>query len=84
MANILQTFANILQTFCCLQIPDDPLTIINDDEDVEEFDDLEDECTRVVGYFDPGSKALKEFEEAAEEYMGEIEFFAVVHEKVSS
>lgn len=64
-----------------MDIPDDPLTIINDDEDIEEFDELEDEVTRVVGYFDPGSPALAEFEEAAEEFMGEIEFFAVVHEK---
>jgi hypothetical protein len=27
---------------------------------------------------EPGSAALKEFEEAAEEFMGEVEFFAVV------
>lgn len=29
-------------------------------------------------FFEPGSPALKEFEEAAEDFMGEIEFFAVV------
>uniref|UniRef100_A0A0K0DQH7 Calsequestrin n=1 Tax=Angiostrongylus cantonensis TaxID=6313 RepID=A0A0K0DQH7_ANGCA len=66
---------------CFMQIPDDPVTIINDEHDLEEFEDLEDETVRVVGYFEPGSAALKEFEEAAEEFMGEIEFFAVVTSK---
>ncbi|KAE9413132.1 hypothetical protein Angca_004625 [Angiostrongylus cantonensis] len=64
-----------------MDIPDDPVTIINDEHDLEEFEDLEDETVRVVGYFEPGSAALKEFEEAAEEFMGEIEFFAVVTSK---
>jgi hypothetical protein len=65
-----------------LQIPDDALTIINDDEDLEEFEEIADESVRVVGYFEPGSKGLREFEEAAEEFMGEIEFYAVVHSTV--
>jgi len=61
-----------------MDIPDDPVTIINDQFDLEEFEDLEDDAVRIIGYFEPGSAALKEFEEAAEESMGEIEFFAVV------
>jgi len=61
-----------------MDIPDDPVTIINDNFDLEEFEDLEDEAVRIIGYFEPGSPALKEFEEAAEDFMGEIEFFAVV------
>jgi len=64
-----------------MDIPDDPVTIINDDHDREEFDDMEDESVRILGYFEPGSVALKEFEEAAEDFMGEIEFFAVVDSK---
>lgn len=35
-------------------------------------------------FIEPGSAALKEFEEAAEEFMGEIEFFAVVTSYVGS
>uniref|UniRef100_A0A0M3JTQ7 Calsequestrin n=1 Tax=Anisakis simplex TaxID=6269 RepID=A0A0M3JTQ7_ANISI len=62
-----------------MDIPDDPVTIINDEHDKEEFDSLEDDTVRVIGYFEPGSAALKEFEEAAEDFMGEIEFFAVVN-----
>jgi hypothetical protein len=62
-----------------MDIPDDALTIINDDEDLEEFEELADECVRVVGYFEPGSAALRHFEDAAEDFMGEIEFYAVVH-----
>lgn len=62
-----------------MDVPDDPVTIINDDDDLDEFEDMADSTVRVVGYFDPGSEAMEEFEEAAEEYMGEIEFFAVVH-----
>lgn len=80
------------------------MTIINDKFDLEEFEDLDDDCVRIIGYFgvsncglagysfsfffvakspyffvvEPGSAALKEFEEAAEEFMGEVEFFAVV------
>jgi hypothetical protein len=61
-----------------MDIPDDPVTIINDKQDVKDFEDLDDTDVRILGYFEPGSKALKEFEEAAEETMGEIEFFAVV------
>ncbi|CAD5220970.1 unnamed protein product [Bursaphelenchus xylophilus] len=61
-----------------MDIPDDPVTIINDQFDLDEFEDLEDEAVRIIGYFEPGSAALKEFEEAAEDFMGEIEFFAVV------
>lgn len=61
-----------------MDMPDDPLTIINDKGDKKEFEEMEDDCIRVIGYFEPGSPALEEFEEAAEEYMGEIEFFAVV------
>uniref|UniRef100_A0A7E4VZY7 Calsequestrin n=1 Tax=Panagrellus redivivus TaxID=6233 RepID=A0A7E4VZY7_PANRE len=61
-----------------MDIPDDPVTIINDQFDLDEFEDLDDEAVRIIGYFEPGSAALKEFEEAAEEFMGEIEFFAVV------
>ncbi|KAI6214690.1 Calsequestrin [Aphelenchoides besseyi] len=61
-----------------MDIPDDPVTIINDNFDLEEFEDLEDEAVRIIGYFEPGSLALKEYEEAAEDFMGEIEFFAVV------
>ncbi|KAH7719496.1 CRE-CSQ-1 protein [Aphelenchoides avenae] len=61
-----------------MDIPDDPVTIINDDFDLEEFEELDDEAVRIIGYFEPGSAALKEFEEAAEDFMGEIEFFAVV------
>ncbi|KAI6241725.1 Calsequestrin [Aphelenchoides fujianensis] len=61
-----------------MDIPDDPVTIINDNFDLEEFEDLEDEAVRIIGYFEPGSPALKEYEEAAEDFMGEIEFFAVV------
>jgi hypothetical protein len=61
-----------------MDIPDEPLTIINDKDDKREFEEIEDESVRIVGYFEPGSQALEEFEEAAEEYMGEIEFFAVV------
>ncbi|CAD5214950.1 unnamed protein product [Bursaphelenchus okinawaensis] len=59
-----------------MDIPDDPVTIINDQFDLDEFEDLEDEAVRIIGYFEPGSAALKEFEEAAEDFMGEIEFFA--------
>uniref|UniRef100_A0A915A494 Calsequestrin n=1 Tax=Parascaris univalens TaxID=6257 RepID=A0A915A494_PARUN len=62
-----------------MDIPDDPVTIINDEHDQEEFESLEDNTVRVIGYFEPGSAALKEFEEAAEDFMGEIEFFAVVN-----
>ncbi|CAJ0565527.1 unnamed protein product, partial [Mesorhabditis spiculigera] len=62
-----------------MDIPDDPVTIINDEHDLEEFEELEDDCVRIVGYFEPGSAALKEFEEAAEDFMGEIEFYAVVN-----
>ena len=65
------------------QIPDDPVTIINDKFDLEEFEELDDEAVRIIGYFEPGSVALKEFEEAAEDFMGEIEFFAVVTSQVS-
>jgi hypothetical protein len=61
-----------------MDIPDDPVTIINDKFDLEQFEDLDDEAVRIIGYFEPGSVALKEFEEAAEDFMGEIEFFAVV------
>uniref|UniRef100_A0A914WQ70 Calsequestrin n=1 Tax=Plectus sambesii TaxID=2011161 RepID=A0A914WQ70_9BILA len=61
-----------------MDIPDDPLTIINDKHDKEEFEDMADDYVRIIGYFEPGSSALKEFEEAAEDFMGEIEFFAVV------
>jgi len=61
-----------------MDIPDDPVTIINDNFDLEEFEDLDDEAVRIIGYFEPGSAALKEYEEAAEDFMGEIEFFAVV------
>ncbi|CAI2358260.1 unnamed protein product [Caenorhabditis sp. 36 PRJEB53466] len=64
-----------------MDIPDDPVTIINDEHDLEEFEDMDDECVRIIGYFEPGSVALKEFEEAAEDFMGEIEFFAVVTSK---
>lgn len=38
-----------------LQIPDDPVTIINDEHDQEGFNALEDEAVRVIGYFEPGS-----------------------------
>ncbi|CAA93667.1 Calsequestrin [Caenorhabditis elegans] len=64
-----------------MDIPDDPVTIINDEHDLEEFENMDDECVRIIGYFEPGSVALKEFEEAAEDFMGEIEFFAVVTSK---
>lgn len=59
------------------------MTIINDEFDLNEFEELDDEAVRIIGYFEPGSAALKEFEEAAEEFMGEIEFFAVVTSYVS-
>ncbi|MFH4974599.1 hypothetical protein AB6A40_001308 [Gnathostoma spinigerum] len=62
-----------------MDIPDDPVTIINDDYDKEEFENLEDVMVRVIGYFEPGSAELKEYEEAAEDFMGEIEFYAVVN-----
>lgn len=65
-----------------MDIPDDPVTIINDKFDLEEFESLEDESVRIIGYFEPGSPALKEYEEAAEDFMGEIEFFAVVTSQV--
>jgi hypothetical protein len=61
-----------------MDIPDEPLTIINSKHDEEEFDSLEDSHTRILGFFDPGSQALKEYEEAAEDFMGEVEFYAVV------
>jgi hypothetical protein len=61
-----------------MDIPDDPLTIINDKWDKKWFDELDDEAVRIIGYFEPSSPALKEFEEAAEDFMGEVEFFAVV------
>lgn len=64
-----------------MDIPDDPVTIIDDDNDLEEFEDLRDEQVIVVGYFEAGSKDMKEFEEAAEDFMGEVRFFAVVHPK---
>jgi hypothetical protein len=38
-----------------LQIPDDPLTIINDKHDKEEFDEMDDDYVRIIGYFEPGS-----------------------------
>uniref|UniRef100_A0A915PR97 Calsequestrin n=1 Tax=Setaria digitata TaxID=48799 RepID=A0A915PR97_9BILA len=62
-----------------MDIPDDPITIINDEHDQEGFEALEDEVVRVIGYFEPGSVALKEYEEAAEDFMGEVEFYAVVN-----
>jgi hypothetical protein len=61
-----------------MDIPNDPVTIINDKDDKKDFEELDDDAVRIIGYFEPGSQALEEFEEAAEEYMGEIEFFAVV------
>jgi len=61
-----------------LDIPDEPVTIINSKFDEDEFEDLEDTHTRILGFFEPGSKALKEYEEAAEDFMGEVEFYAVV------
>ncbi|VDN57849.1 unnamed protein product [Dracunculus medinensis] len=61
-----------------MDIPDDPITIINDEYDKHQFDALEDSQVRIIGYFEPGSVALKEYEEAAEDFMGEVEFFAVV------
>lgn len=61
-----------------MDVPDEPLTILNTKEDKRDFDEMDDETTRVIGWFEPGSKELKEFEEAAEEFMGEVEFFAVV------
>uniref|UniRef100_A0A8R1TU13 Calsequestrin n=1 Tax=Onchocerca volvulus TaxID=6282 RepID=A0A8R1TU13_ONCVO len=62
-----------------MDIPDDPVTIINDEHDQNGFEALEDEIVRVIGYFEPGSVALKEYEEAAEDFMGEVEFYAVVN-----
>ncbi|MCP9266150.1 Calsequestrin [Dirofilaria immitis] len=62
-----------------MDIPDDPITIINDEHDQEGFEALEDDVVRVIGYFEPGSVALKEYEEAAEDFMGEVEFYAVVN-----
>uniref|UniRef100_A0A0R3S228 Calsequestrin n=1 Tax=Elaeophora elaphi TaxID=1147741 RepID=A0A0R3S228_9BILA len=62
-----------------MDIPDDPVTIINDEHDQEGFEALEDDVVRVIGYFEPGSVALKEYEEAAEDFMGEVEFYAVVN-----
>lgn len=62
-----------------MDIPDDPVMIINDEHDQEGFETLEDDVVRVIGYFEPGSVALKEFEEAAEDFMGEVEFYAVVN-----
>lgn len=67
-----------------LKIPDDPLTIINDKQDLKDFESLEDTHTRVIGYFSPGSVGLKEFEEAAEDFMGEVEFYAVVDPYVNT
>lgn len=61
-----------------LDVPDEPVTIINSKYDEDEFESLEDTHTRILGYFEPGSKGLKEFEEAAEDFMGEVEFYAVV------
>ncbi|VDM97427.1 unnamed protein product [Thelazia callipaeda] len=65
-----------------MDIPDDPVTIINDEHDQEQFKALEDDVVRVIGYFEPGSVALKEYEEAAEDFMGEVEFYAVVNSYV--
>lgn len=62
-----------------MDIPDDPITIINDEHDQEGFETLEHDVVRVIGYFEPGSVALKEYEEAAEDFMGEVEFYAVVN-----
>ncbi|VDK71876.1 unnamed protein product [Litomosoides sigmodontis] len=62
-----------------MDIPDDPVTIINDEHDQEKFEALENDVIRVIGYFEPGSVALKEYEEAAEGFMGEVEFYAVVN-----
>uniref|UniRef100_A0A0N5AKQ8 Calsequestrin n=1 Tax=Syphacia muris TaxID=451379 RepID=A0A0N5AKQ8_9BILA len=62
-----------------MDIPDDPVIIINDEYDKKEFEELEDAAVRVIGYFEPGSAGLKEFEEAAEDFMGEIVFYAVVN-----
>ncbi|VDD90531.1 unnamed protein product [Enterobius vermicularis] len=62
-----------------MDIPDDPVIIINDEYDKREFEELEDAAVRVIGYFEPGSAGLKEFEEAAEDFMGEIKFYAVVN-----
>jgi len=81
-----------------LDVPDEPLTIVNTEFELAEFESLAEATPRVIGYFDPGSQgelvvwhrfftrlpcssfsaALKEFEEAAEDFMGEIEFYAVV------
>ncbi len=38
-----------------MQIPDDPVSIINDKDDKEDFDELADSHVRIVGYFEPGS-----------------------------
>lgn len=42
-----------------VQIPDDPVTIINDEHDLEEFENMDDECVRIIGYFEPGSVGRK-------------------------
>jgi hypothetical protein len=34
-----------------MDIPDDPVTIINDVFDLEEFEELEDKTVRIIGYF---------------------------------
>uniref|UniRef100_A0A915KER5 Calsequestrin n=1 Tax=Romanomermis culicivorax TaxID=13658 RepID=A0A915KER5_ROMCU len=41
-----------------MDIPDEPLTIINTDFEIEEFENLADITTRVIGYFEPGGKVL--------------------------
>ncbi|VDO93862.1 unnamed protein product, partial [Soboliphyme baturini] len=61
-----------------LDIPDDPLVIINSKHTANEWSSLKDSHVRMIGYFSPGSEELKDFEEAAEDFMGEIRFFAVV------
>jgi hypothetical protein len=64
-----------------MDVPDEDLTIISDKEDRRDFEEMANTHTRLIGYFEPGSDALEEFEEAAEEFMGEVEFFAVVSKK---
>ncbi|KFD52973.1 hypothetical protein M513_06089 [Trichuris suis] len=61
-----------------LEMPDDPVTVINSKREENEYHSLKDTDVRVIGFFNPGSRELKEFEEAAEDFMNEVRCFAVV------
>ncbi|KRX44217.1 Calsequestrin-1, partial [Trichinella murrelli] len=60
------------------EMPDDPVVVINSKHEEIEFHAAKDTDVRVIGYFNPGGRDLKEFEEAAEDFMNEVRCFAVV------